>query len=439
MPWPLELVRPAGFNDDDLLDGTDLDEFDERILTVATAVRRQSLETWQACAVLGDLTSGALATGPGAYREGESYVGRVVCGWKLAGQGTPQRRMLAAFGRSGAASQPAYGVSGNGSHWAMGIPGPNTGIHVEFANGDGPNLVITATSSRDVHRLAAYDGSWQTATGVVASGHGVVGLHWIESAERLIAGDIGGNNVDDILVSDDGGATWSRRPFGGFPSVRTPRAFVDDGAGNVACLVEQPLVGPGSPSPKLMISHDDGDTWAPVLNTALPGDQNVLNDSLGAVVDSALAYVPDHNAFVVVSGSSVYRSTDGGVSWEKRTSTDLSAATSPFASAPSTPDVAVPNQFLAGIGPCLAAAVNWPITAAAGGAHATFRRPGVIYSFDLGDTWRLVDLGPTSPAAKRVSQIKAWNGRFVVGSYGVVYISGAVVGNDLAVDFSADG
>ncbi len=436
MKWPLELVKPAGFDNDTLLDGpTHLDPIDERILTLATTLRHQGLEQWQACAVNEDFATGSLPTGPGAYREGASYVGRVVCGLKLPSQGSPTRRMLAAFGRYGATGVPSVGVSGSGSHWFIGTSGPGgVGTLMDYANGDSGVLIASAIASRDVFRREVYDGAWTTSTAVVAAGHGVIALHWIASEERLIATDIGGTNNDKVLISDDAGVTWTRRSFGGL--AWTPMVYSDDGAGNVACIAAAPSIP--STSPKLVVSHDNGETWAPILNTALPGDQNILNDSLAGTANVSVTYVPDQNALVVVAGPTIYRSIDGGISWERRGITDFSSLTSPFSIGPNSPDGPVPNHFAAAIGPCLACSVNWPVINNVGQTHAIHRRVGIVYSFDLGDTWKLVDVGPTFPIAKRATMLRAWNERFVLASPGVVYLSGLIASSP-PVDFSADG
>lgn len=429
MVWPLEAIQPAGWVDDQVFEPEEITEMDQRILTLAAALRHQGIESWTPHAVLQDASLGHDgSTGVGAYQSGVSGVGRVLCGYKVPGDGNPERRALVAFGRYDNAARASVAYSFGGGSWVieeLSILGTDVTIEYAVCTDDGV-LIGSHSQNRSIHRKTNFGSGWTEVSNVAAAGRGLAALHRSPFSGRIIAGEFGGNNTDKILTSDDSGLTWTRRDLGQTWAVQ---AFADNGVGTIIALCSSGI------SPKLAISTDDGVTWAPVLNPDLVvGDRNLLNDSLANIAACAVAYVGDvHNAFVVVANTGIYRSRDG-VSWQKRS---CSAMLGGLSLGPSIPDPAVGNQFLASCGPCLARSVNWNVTMPT--LPSQVMRPCVVYSFDLGDTWKLVDLGgPAMNAWKRVTQIKEWNGRFVVGSQGVVYISGLVCAPP-PVDFSADG
>ncbi|MEO0068987.1 MAG: YCF48-related protein [candidate division WOR-3 bacterium] len=200
-----------------------------------------------------------------------------------------------------------------------------------------------------------------------------------------------------FLFSTDGGETWNSRPLSRFAYALKPDPHIE---GRVfACGYE--VIG-GNPVPVVFVSTDYGENWFRVI----PDSQAI------SIQAFSLAFDPNRSDLVWLgcNGARVYRSEDGGTSWELRgsglpenstvqmisvnpdNSSIVLAATS--AGAYRTTDegenwyqVEVPQAIM----------VDFPLTDGARGYaigyNETTRASAVFVSTDSGATWSLAQPG----------------------------------------------
>lgn len=139
-------------------------------------------------------------------------------------------------------------------------------------------------------------------------------IHFVEinphNTDHIIAG--GGSN---IVISQDGGYTWQRSDY--FRGIGTMSAEFDPADPQVIYIgtVEFPEPDKGG----LYKSIDGGETWD-LISSETPGMQTIFDIAIDLTYTDRIFFggtSHDYGGFSVFTGEcSLYRSLDGGISWE---------------------------------------------------------------------------------------------------------------------------
>jgi photosystem II stability/assembly factor-like uncharacterized protein len=162
--------------------------------------------------------------------------------------------------------------------------------------------------------------------------------------------------LDGVRRSADGGATWAATGPDTVALLAMSPAFPDDGtvfAGTEAGL---------------FVTRDDGATWDEALTGAGPGA------SVEAVAVSP-AFADDGTVLVSITGTGLFRSTDGGATFEE-VAADLTAA----------------NHVIADYTNPTGDPIQFSPTFAEDGTVLAYADRFVLRSTDAGDTWELLEL-----------------------------------------------
>jgi hypothetical protein len=218
--------------------------------------------------------------------------GRSENGWSIqVDQEAPAR--LAVFTLDGTAGYTADGVtwhrwtdSGWGRNWDFGA--------VDWSSSSAQTVfgVLHETTPRDLYELSTRGGAaWSAMNdGAVARMVGVV------DASTLVA-----TRTTGIERSTDLGAHWTQ--------VSTITS-----SGHVAVRFEGKLYV--TTSTGLLVSGDGGQSWAP-QGAGIPGVVMFQGPFFGADARTMVVGVQDADNSFAATGSSIYKTTDGGATWSK--------------------------------------------------------------------------------------------------------------------------
>lgn len=406
---PVGAVRDAGVQPDDQMGAQHYNWLNHRYGRLTRALAHAPMNSWEAFTVKQE-SDGA---GPGAYYTNVSttlglHALPILYKQGVLGSGEflPQRPEILAAAMLDDNDTVALATSGYGFHWSdLYSAGGFSATPLKDIICPADNVVVmgfvTPFGKRSTDGGQTFDTVTICETGTSPGQYTQV-FHQSASG-RLFAG-IGGGlaGADRVAVSDDDGATWTRRSI--VNEANNIVSLADNGDDVIVAVCRREL-----DVPVVIRSTDDGETWSEVYNIA-------------SLVENETAWVvwsPVWEQFVILhptigDASEVLNSSDGA-SWTVRKGLPSAAGGMPYSTD------APPHGF-ACVGGVLAVICN--LTFASG----SYINPGVFYSFDLGTTWTFVALGPHSVGGgpKQMTSIRECGGRFLVGSQGVVYLSGTV-------------
>lgn len=257
---------------------------------------------------------------------------------------------------------------------------------VDFAGGIPGVVFAIRLGERHIDHSTDFGETWTESTNVSPASGSFSTL--LVSDARVLAAITGtadgtGNRV---YVSDNNGTTWTAKDIGN--GAYSIISWATNGAGTIVAYAQNAGFGGVD---KILYSTNNGNTWA-VGHSADVGLQN-----------GTVAYSPVWDQFMVITDDGhIYNSGDG-VSWSTREG---------FAFLPAS------AKSLACVGGVFACAVK---TSFVTGDPLP---SGVIYTFDFGGNWHLVNLSDMIDSDFRIRTLIEHSGRFLAGSAGKVFLSG---------------
>jgi photosystem II stability/assembly factor-like uncharacterized protein len=200
---------------------------------------------------------------------------------------------------------------------------------------------VWKTTNAGVSWKPVFDGEGSYSIGCVVLDPKNPNVVWVGTGENNSQRSVGYG--EGVYRSSDGGASWKK--VGLEKSEHIGKILLDPRDGNVAYVAAQgPLWGPGGDR-GLYKTTDGGKTWKKVLNISEnTGVTDVVLDPRRPDVLLAASYQRRRHVWTLIDGgpeSAIHLSTDGGTTWQKVTAglpkTDLGRIG--LAVAPSRPDV----------------------------------------------------------------------------------------------------
>ncbi|HEV2323067.1 MAG TPA: hypothetical protein VGS10_03845, partial [Terracidiphilus sp.] len=196
-------------------------------------------------------------------------------------------------------------------------------------------VAVDPTNSNTIYIAAAGGGVWKTTDGgttwtALTDHQATLGMGSIAVAPtdhlKIYAGTGEANNSSDsdygqgILVSNDGGSTWSLATAGGaFDGVSIGQISVDPTNENVAYAAVGGLTTNGNNLSNTGIwkTTDGGTTWTNTTSNVIPIFSSLLSWSAVEVDpnNNMIVYAAIGDIVNGIYGNGIYRSTDGGNTW----------------------------------------------------------------------------------------------------------------------------
>src|SRR5262245_38909727 len=200
---------------------------------------------------------------------------------------------------------------------------------------------VWKTENAGVSWAPVFDNEGSYSIGCVALDPKNPSVVWVGTGENNSQRSVGYG--DGVYKSTDGGKTWAN--VGLKNSEHIGKILIDPRASDTVYVAAQgPLWGPGVDR-GLYKTTDGGKTWAKVLNISEnTGVTDVVQDPRNPDVLLAAAYQRRRHVWTLINGgpeSALYRSTNGGATWEKLKTglPTVELGRIGLALAPSNPDV----------------------------------------------------------------------------------------------------